>query len=206
MTPLREQRPDRLSPADRALLELLANRQRSYAEIGTLLMVDEREVRIRAHTAADRLVGGGSEMLAADDRGQIVELVLGMIGGPELERTTAMIAGSRMARQWRRRLELELSTLLDPEREESAEQRAPAEIENERLQEELAAAREESRQLRDELAGLRGELARVRGERRRLHARRQRRGEQRRRVGSYLYIAGAVLAVALGVVLVVVGA
>ncbi|HEX2103518.1 MAG TPA: hypothetical protein VHF51_07690, partial [Solirubrobacteraceae bacterium] len=90
-------------PADqRAVLQLLLMRGSRYEELSGLLSIDEAEVRRRAHGALDALGPGEAPGVAADDRAQIADYLLGQQSGEEAATTRGFLRGSAGARAWAR--------------------------------------------------------------------------------------------------------
>lgn len=94
-----------LPPARRAVLMLLVEGSRSYADLATLLHSDAAAVRARALDAAEELMSDSPAAPARELRGALVDYALGQQGVAERQRTRAALAESPIARGWVARLE-----------------------------------------------------------------------------------------------------
>jgi hypothetical protein len=92
MTPL-----DTLAPDQRAVLELVLRKGRSYGELSELLAIPERDVRARADAGLRALAG---EPAAGVDSGRIADWLLGQQRDDDAERTRVAVSRSRDARDW----------------------------------------------------------------------------------------------------------
>jgi Anti-sigma-K factor rskA, C-terminal/Sigma-70, region 4 len=103
-------RIDDLPPDERAVLQLVLQQGRSYADLAGLLSIPEAEVRRRAVSAADRL-GPGTVRIPPDRRAQVVDYLLGQTSEREAEDTREFLAGSAGGRAWSRGVAGELRAL-----------------------------------------------------------------------------------------------
>jgi hypothetical protein len=121
---------DELSPDRRAVLSLILRRGRSYAEIATALQIDEDTVREHAYTALSEIAGESADGLAAHEREQIGDYLLGQQSSAERLVSYDELEGSAAARAFANTLARELEPLAAgalpevPGRSESG-QRAP---------------------------------------------------------------------------------
>lgn len=100
-----------LPPDQRAVLQLVLQRGRSYDDIATLLSIDRAAVRQRALAALDAL--GPQTRLAPERRALITDYLLGQLPGPLCDDTRSSLAGSAGERAWARVLASELAPLAD---------------------------------------------------------------------------------------------
>jgi hypothetical protein len=97
-------------PADqRAVLQLLLRRRRSYADIAAALRLDEDAVRRRAHQALDAL--GPATAKAPAARAAAADWLLGQQDGDEAAATEADLADDDDARAWTATLREQLAPL-----------------------------------------------------------------------------------------------
>src|SRR5438270_11824264 len=97
-------------PADqRAVLDLVLQRGRSYDEIAKMLSIDRAGVRQRALSAFDAL--GPQTRLEPFRRALITDYLLGQLPGRISEETRASLARSPAERAWARVLASELAPL-----------------------------------------------------------------------------------------------
>jgi hypothetical protein len=94
---------DQLSPESRAVLSLILLQSRSYADIATLLRLDEDDVRARAHTAARGLVESNLQ-LDPEVQERVIDYVLSEQTVSERERTRSILEDDPVARDWASRL------------------------------------------------------------------------------------------------------
>jgi hypothetical protein len=87
-----------LAPDQRAVLELLLRRGRSYSELSGLLGIPEAGVRTRAHAALEALAGDRPAPQGED--GAVADWLLGQQDEPEARRTRDAIAGIPTWRAW----------------------------------------------------------------------------------------------------------
>ncbi|MGA2320395.1 MAG: sigma-70 region 4 domain-containing protein [Solirubrobacteraceae bacterium] len=108
---------DELPPDQRATLSLLLRQRKSYAEVATLLRIDERAVRDRAQAALDFLAeralsAAGARELSPERRGELGDYLLSQQPGvAERLATRAYLAGSPQAGAWTRAVAGELAPL-----------------------------------------------------------------------------------------------
>src|SRR5215208_280378 len=139
---------DQLSADQRAVVELLLQRGKSYDELAELLGMPEDRVRELARDALVTLTPVTAEQVESDWRGQLADYVLGQQTGPEATATKGHLRRSEAARAWTRSLLDSLETLYEnglpqvpageraarerrprrPEREEKAEAERPSRL------------------------------------------------------------------------------
>jgi hypothetical protein len=105
-------RLDDLPQDQRATLSLLLRQRKAYAEVASLLGIEERAVHDRAHAALAVLAPREARQLSAERREEIGEYLLGQqasVGGRL--RTRTYLEGSAPAREWARALAAELAPL-----------------------------------------------------------------------------------------------
>ncbi|MGK2939489.1 MAG: sigma factor-like helix-turn-helix DNA-binding protein, partial [Solirubrobacteraceae bacterium] len=90
-----------LPPDQRAVLQLLLQKDRSYDEIAQLLRLDGQTIRGRAHAAVATL-GPDSTDLSEDQRGELTDFLLGEQTASARAATRAFLEGSPAARSWSR--------------------------------------------------------------------------------------------------------
>ncbi|HWK18761.1 MAG TPA: sigma factor-like helix-turn-helix DNA-binding protein, partial [Solirubrobacteraceae bacterium] len=100
---------DSLPPDQRAVLQLVLQRGRSYDDIAELLSIDRAAVRQRALAALDAL--GPQTRLAPERRALITDYLLGQLPGPVSDDTRNSLAGSAGERAWARVVASELAPL-----------------------------------------------------------------------------------------------
>jgi hypothetical protein len=100
---------DSLPPDQRAVLQLVLQRGRSYDDIATLLSIDRAAVRQRALAGLDAL--GPQTRLAPERRSLITDYLLGQLPGPVSDDTRNSLAGSAGERAWARVVASELAPL-----------------------------------------------------------------------------------------------
>ncbi len=100
---------DSLPPDQRAVLELVLRRGRSYDEIAALLSIDRAGVRERALAAFDAL--GPRTGVAPERRGLITDYLLGALPGRVADDVRDHLAGSPSERAWARVVASELQPL-----------------------------------------------------------------------------------------------
>lgn len=88
-----------LAPDQRAVLQLILKQGRGYADLSTLLRIDEAAVRARAHAGLEAL-GVGGEALSPQRRAQVADWLLGQQDGPAREATLRYLGDSVAARRW----------------------------------------------------------------------------------------------------------
>ena len=89
---------DALAPDQRAVVQLVLQRGRSYEQIAELLKISEDAVRARAHAGLSALAGDVE--LPADKVAQVADYLLGQQNGTPREETVALLSGDRAAREW----------------------------------------------------------------------------------------------------------
>jgi Sigma-70, region 4 len=104
MTPL-----DDLAPEQRAVLELVLKRGRTYDEIAALLSIDRAGVRQRALTGLDAL--GPATGVAPERRALITDYLLGQLPERVSEQVAQRLASEASERAWARVIASELSTV-----------------------------------------------------------------------------------------------
>lgn len=87
-----------LAPDQRAVVELILKRDRSYSELAGLLGISEDAVRRRARAGVAALGTEGD--LGAGDRDRVADYLLGQIGEPEQTATAELLSSSPSARAW----------------------------------------------------------------------------------------------------------
>ena len=100
---------DTLPPDQRAVLDLVLQRGRSYDDIARLLQIDRAAVRARALAAFDEL--GPDTGLAPEARALITDYLLGQLPPRVAEQTRERLATSPYERAWARVLASELAPL-----------------------------------------------------------------------------------------------
>jgi hypothetical protein len=115
---------DSLPGDQRAVLELVLGRRRSYDEIAGLLSIDRGAVRDRALAALDAL--GPPTELSADDRRTICDYLLGQLPAAQADAVHERLAGSPAERAWARVVSGELTPLADGPLPEIPDNGAPA--------------------------------------------------------------------------------
>jgi hypothetical protein len=125
-------RLDELPPDQRAALSLLLSQRKTYAEVATLLAIQDRAVHDRAHAALAMLAPRQARGLPADRREEIGDYLLGQQPGvAERLATRTYLGGSEAAREWARAVSGELAGLTPvplpevPEGAPSADDRDP---------------------------------------------------------------------------------
>jgi Sigma-70, region 4 len=105
-------RLDELPPDQRAALSLLLSQRKTYAEVATLLAIQERAVHDRAHAALAMLAPRQARGLPAERREEVGDYLLGQQPGvAERLATRAYLDGSDPAREWARAISGELAGL-----------------------------------------------------------------------------------------------
>jgi hypothetical protein len=123
-------RLDALPPDQRAVLSLLLSQRKTYAEVATMLAIQERAVHDRAHAALAMLAPRQARGLAPERREEVGDYLLGQQPGvAERLATRSYLDGSEPAREWARAISGELAGLAPrplPEIPEGAAATAPA--------------------------------------------------------------------------------
>lgn len=112
---------DALAPDQRAVVQLVLQRGRSYAQIAELLKISEDAVRARAHAGLAALAPGAE--LPADKVAQIADFLLGQQNGQPRQATRRLLRDSDGAFLWAATVRASLEDLGPvPELPESGEQ------------------------------------------------------------------------------------
>ena len=101
--------PERLAGDQRAVLQLVLGRGRSYGEIAGMLSIAPDEVRARALAALDAL--GPPTTVPDPDRARIADYLLGQLAPADGERVRDALAASPGQRAWARVVGTELGPL-----------------------------------------------------------------------------------------------
>jgi hypothetical protein len=105
-------RLDELPPDQRAAISLLLRQRKSYAEVATLLAIDERAVHDRAHAALALLAPREARELAAERREEVGDYLLGQqLGVADRLATRTYLSESEPARAWATAIAGELAPL-----------------------------------------------------------------------------------------------
>src|SRR5437764_1776274 len=104
---------DQLSADQRAIVELVLQRGKSYDELADLLSMSEDRVRELARDALVTLTPVTASHVESDWRGQLADYVLGQQTGPEATATKGHLRRSEAARAWARSLLDSLDTLYE---------------------------------------------------------------------------------------------
>jgi hypothetical protein len=104
---------DQLSADQRAIVELVLQRGKSYDELADLLGFSEDRVRELARDALVTLTPITADQVDSDWRGQLADYVLGQQTGPEATATKGHLRRSEAARAWTRSLLDSLDTLYE---------------------------------------------------------------------------------------------
>lgn len=100
---------DSLPPDQRAVLQLVLQRARTYDDIAQLLSIDRAAVRQRAHAALDAL--GPQTRVDQDRRAEISDYLLSQQTDAEAAQTRERLASSASERAWARVVASELAPL-----------------------------------------------------------------------------------------------
>ena len=100
-----------IPPDLRATLSLLLRQQRSYAEIATMLKIEEQAVHDRAHAALALLAPRQARELSAEERAQVGDYLLGQADDTQRLTTAADLESSAAASEWAQALAAELAPL-----------------------------------------------------------------------------------------------
>src|SRR4051794_1790449 len=116
---------DALAPDQRAVVQLVLQRDRSYAQIAALLNISEDAVRARAHAGLSALAPGVE--LPADKLAQISDFLLGQQNGKPRQATRRLLRSSNGAREWAETVRTQLEDVGGalPELPPRAAERAP---------------------------------------------------------------------------------
>src|SRR3954464_10131477 len=104
---------DKLSAEQRAIIELVLQRGKTYAELSDLLSMPETRVRELARDALVSLSPVSASRVEEDWRGQLADYVLGQQTGPESTATRGHLRRSEAGRTWSRSLLDSLDTLYE---------------------------------------------------------------------------------------------
>jgi hypothetical protein len=122
---------DNLPQDQRAVLQLVLSRGRSYEQIAQLLKINPASVRERAHSALSAL--GPDTQVSPENQGRIADYLLGQLSGPsETDAVRDLLAQSPGERAWARVVASELAPLATgelpeiPPEAEAPRQAAPA--------------------------------------------------------------------------------
>jgi hypothetical protein len=135
---------DQLSADQRAIVELVLQRGKTYDELAELLGMPEDRVRELAQAALVTLSPITAEQVESDWRGQLADYVLGQQTGPEATATKGHLRRSEAARAWTRSLLDSLETLYAnglpqvPAGERATRERKPRKPEREEREERKA--------------------------------------------------------------------
>jgi hypothetical protein len=91
---------DQLSAEQRAIVELVLQRAKSYEELAGMLDMPETRVRELARDALVDLAPVSARRVEEDRRGQLADYVLGQQSGPEATATKGHLRRSEAARTW----------------------------------------------------------------------------------------------------------
>jgi hypothetical protein len=162
---------DQLAAEQRAIIDLVLQRGRSYDELATMLDIPGSRVRELARDALIQLSPVSAERVESERRGQIADYVLRQQSGGEETATKALLRRSEAGRAWTSSLIDSLADMYDGDRPEIPE--AEAEAPSRRRERERPRERERIREPRAERTPAR--------ERRPAREPRQREREPRRR-------------------------
>src|ERR1700759_2645733 len=98
-----------LSPDQRAVIDLVLRRGRSYDDIARLLAIDRAAVRARALAAFDEI--GPDTGLAPESRALITDYLLGQLPDRVAEQTRERLAEAPYERAWARVLASQLEPI-----------------------------------------------------------------------------------------------
>lgn len=115
---------DTLAPDQRAVLDLVLRRGRSYDQIARLLAIDRAAVRERALAAVDEL--GPDTVIAPESRALIADYLLGQLPEREAEQTRERLASTPSERAWARAVASELAPMAGKSLPEVPEGSLPA--------------------------------------------------------------------------------
>jgi hypothetical protein len=98
-----------LPPDQRAVVQLILQRERSYAQIAELLKISEDAVRARAHAGLAALAPGIE--LPGDKVAQVSDFLLGQQNGKPRQATRRLLRSSNGAREWAETVRAQLEDL-----------------------------------------------------------------------------------------------
>jgi hypothetical protein len=116
-----------LAPDQRAVVQLVLQRDRSYAQIAELLSIPEDAVRARAHSGLSVLAPDVE--IPADKLAQIADFLLGQQNGKPRQATRRLLRSSNGAREWAETVRAQLAEVNGatvPELPEVKETKEPA--------------------------------------------------------------------------------
>src|SRR3954447_5908681 len=118
---------DALAPDQRAVVQLILQRDRSYAQIAELLKISEDAVRARAHAGLGAPAPEGE--LPADKIAQIADFLLGQQNGKPRQSTRKLLRDDAAARAWAETVRESLADVGDvPEVPASATSMKPEDV------------------------------------------------------------------------------
>ncbi|MGB2710529.1 MAG: sigma-70 region 4 domain-containing protein, partial [Conexibacter sp.] len=100
-----------LPPDQRAVLQLILAQGRGYAELASVLKIDQRAVRTRAHAGVEALAEAADAPPDPAERAQIADYLLGQQDEGERLVTLAQLGDSAIASRWAQALRERLSPL-----------------------------------------------------------------------------------------------
>jgi hypothetical protein len=104
---------DQLSADQRAIVELVLQRGKSYQDLAGMLDMPEARVRELAREALVQLAPVSARRVDAEWRGQLADYILGQQAGPEATATRGHLRRSEAARAWARSLLDSLDSLYE---------------------------------------------------------------------------------------------
>src|SRR3954462_15566654 len=103
---------DALAPDQRAVVQLVLQRERSYAQIAELLKISEDAVRARAHAGLSALAPDVE--IPADKLAPISDFLLGQQDGKPRQATRRLLRSSNGAREWAETVRAQLEDVGGP--------------------------------------------------------------------------------------------
>src|SRR3954468_9423545 len=103
---------DALAPDQRAVVQLVLQRERSYAQIAELLKISEDAVRARAHAGLSALAPDVE--IPGDTLAQISDFLLGQQDGKPRQATRRLLRSSNGAREWAETVRAQLEDVGGP--------------------------------------------------------------------------------------------
>src|SRR3954453_1493657 len=103
---------DALAPDQRAVVQLVLQRERSYAQIAELLKISEDAVRARAHAGLSALAPDVE--IPADTLAQISAFLPGQQDGKPRQATRRLLRSSNGAREWAETVRAQLEDVGGP--------------------------------------------------------------------------------------------
>ncbi|MFN2617357.1 MAG: sigma factor-like helix-turn-helix DNA-binding protein [Thermoleophilaceae bacterium] len=104
---------DQLSAPQRAIIELVLQRGKTYDELSGMLGMPEARVRELARDALVKLAPVSARQVDEEWQGQLADYILGQQAGPESTATRGHLRRSESARSWARSLLDSLETLYE---------------------------------------------------------------------------------------------